>query len=327
MEKWTNNMNKVVLAIITIVISWGVLGGALPVRANNDLTANTLKVTPLRTDVVSDPGGTVSVKVIVTNPSNQDIEVRPIQNDFISGDENGNPAIILDENEFAPTRSLKRFLKPIGNVTIPANKSQTIEVAIDVPVEAKPGGYFGAIRFAPVDPDSGGQVNMSVSIASLILLTVNGDVPEKLDLTNFDIEHKGSLVGGFVVNPTNLVVSSRFKNDSNIQLAPFGKISVQKGEVVVYETDFNNKDPKDMILPDSARQWDTSLDGLDSFGKYTVKATFTYGSKNQTIEVEHSFWLITLPALIGGIVGTILVLGMVVGIVLVISRRNRRISF
>lgn len=320
-------MKKVVIIFAITIALGGIFGGVLSVSADNDLTANTLKVTPLRTDIVSDPGGTASAKIIVTNPSNQDIEVKPIQNDFVAGDEGGNPAIILDENQFAPTRSLKRFLGPLDNFTISASTSQTIEVVINVPEDARPGGYFGAIRFAPVDPDSGGQVNMSASIASIILLTVNGYVPEKMDLTNFDIEQKGSVIGNFVIDSADLVISSRFKNDSNIQLAPFGKISVKKGGLVVYETDFNNKDPKSMVLPDSARQWDTSLDGLDNFGKYTVQATFTYGAKNQTIEVERSFWLIPLFVLISGIVGILVVVGLTANIIITISRRRRRISF
>jgi hypothetical protein len=64
--------------------------------------------------VTADPGETKTVKIIVTNPSNAEVSVKPIQNDFVADDkEDGSPAIILDENEYSKSNSLKRFLAPL----------------------------------------------------------------------------------------------------------------------------------------------------------------------------------------------------------------------
>lgn len=266
---------------------------------------NTLKVSPVRSDITVKQGDSRTIKVTVTNTGSEEVLIHPVQNDFIAGDEHGTPALILDEGEYAPTHSLKRFMKPLTDFTIPANGSKTVDVVVAVPTDAQAGGYFGAIRFAPTNPDGGGQVNLSTSVASLILLTVPGDAVEKLELTHFEIQQNGK-TGTFFSTPDNIQASARFRNDGNVQLGPFGKVSVTKGDEVVYEADFNDKNPRDMALPDSARRWDIPVEKLEDFGHYTVNATFTYGTKNQTIEVEQSFWIVPtsmIIAIVGGVLG------------------------
>jgi len=265
-------------------------------------TPNTLRVTPVRRDIEALPGTSVTVEATVSNLTNAAVTVHPIENDFIASDESGTPALILDENTFAPTHSLKRFMAPLPNVTIPAGQAKTINVVVNVPKNAQAGGYFGAVRFAPTSPDGGDQVNLSVSVASLILLTVPGKTVETLNLTNFDIQQKGQTGSNFS-DPHNIKASVRFENKGNVQLAPFGKLSIKQGNTILYETDFNITEPHDVVLPDSARKWTIPLDKIGAFGHYTVSATFTYGSTNQTIDVVKSFWVIPTSLIIGAIAG------------------------
>lgn len=283
--------------------------------------ANTLKVSPVRSDVQVDPGQSTTVQTVITNLTNAPITVRPVANDFVANDESGTPALILDDNEFAPSHSLKRFMAPFADVTIPANQAKTVRVEISVPADAPAGGYFGAVRFAPTSPDDGGQVNLSASVASLILLTVSGPTNEKLDLSGFEIRHNGH-AGTYFNDAKNIEVSARFSNGGDIQLGPFGKITVMKGDKVVYEADFNNKSPRDVVLPDSARRWNIPLNDIGSFGEYKVLATFTYGVNNQTVEATKSFWIIPTWMIIAAIAAVVLIIGTIVLIVL-LARRNR----
>lgn len=286
-------------------------------------TANTLKISPVRTDVTVDPGKTKIVKVTVTNPSSEKVTVRVIQNDLVAdkNKEDGTPAIYLDETEYAESHSLKRFMTPVENVTLEGKESKVVNVELKIPANAEPGGYFGVVRFAPANPDEGGQVNVSASLASLILLTVSGDAPEKLDLTEFAIK-QNNRTKSFFVNSDNVVVTARFQNTGAVQAGPFGKILVTKGDDVVYETDFNNKDQRDMVLPDSARRWTIPVDDISAFGKYTVNATFTYGSENKTIDVSESFWVIPRNVIIAAIAGLILLVGAIVAGVMYFRRRR-----
>ena len=313
---------RIVIALVAIAVTF--LAGAQHVSAaERSNAANTLKVSPVRSDIEIKPGESQTIKVGVTNMTDTDVVVRPITNDFIAGDERGTPALILDADQFAPTHSLKRFMKPLSDVTIPAGKLKNVEVIITVPKDAQAGGYFGAIRFAPANPDGGGEVNLSASVASLILLTVPGPTTEKLDLTDFSIQQKGAN-GTIFRTPDSLQLTFRFTSSSNVQVAPFGKISVKKGSKTVYQYDFNQKDPKDMILPDSARRWDVPLKNIEGFfGKYTVYTTLTYGKSNQTIEVKKDFWIISWAAIaIAG--GALLLLIILIVVVILLIRRRRK---
>lgn len=309
--------------IIATLIAMMVLAFAHATTVGAAETANTLKLSPLRTDIDIKPGERRAVKMTITNVTGEAITVHPVTNDFLSADEHGTPSLILDENKFAPSRSLKRFMGPIADVTIPAKQSKTISVMITVPADAKAGGYFGAVRFTPTSPDSGGQVNLSANVASLILLRVPGEITEKLELTDFAVQQNGTS-GMYFGSPDNLEVLARFENKGGAQAGPFGKISVTQGDKVVYQTDFNNKDPREVILPDAARRWNVPIEKIGDFGYYTVHATFTYGEKNQTIEVAKSFWVVPMWMVIAAIVAVVLIIGTIVLAVMLIRRRKRR---
>lgn len=311
-------------AIITIVafLVLAVLTVGLSSQQAHAATANTLKVSPVRSDIELKPGESKTIKTVVTNLTKEEISVRPVANDFVSGDERGTPALILEADQFAKSHSLKRFMAPLADFTIPAEGTKVVEVTLNAPRDAKAGGYFGAVRFAPTNPDGGGQVNLSASVASIILATIPGEVTQKLMLTDFDIQQNGQGKTYFMT-PDNLQASFRFTSQSGIQLAPFGKVSVKKDGKVIQETDFNEKTPREMILPDSARRWDVPLENIGKFGKYEVAATFTYGTKNQTIEVTKSFWVIPQLYIILAIVGLVVLL-VVIGLVIwLIVRKSK----
>jgi hypothetical protein len=290
--------------------------------ANNQ--ANTLKVSPVRSDISVKPGENKTVEVTVTNLTKADITVQPYENDFIAKGEDGTPALILNDNQYAPTHSLKRFMLPLGSFAVPAGKAKAVKVIIAVPTTAQPGGYFGAIRFAPANPADGGQVNLNASVASLMLLTVEGPMTEKLNVTDYSVQQNGKS-GTYFQNPNNLAFSFRFENKGSVQEAPFGNISVKNGDKVVYSHEFNSESPRGMVLPDSARRWSVPLKNIGTFGYYTVEGTLTYGSKNETVNISQSFWVIPFAVIIGGIVGLLVLIGLFVGIVVFLRGYKRRI--
>lgn len=323
-QRIQTNMRKGAILTVSMALLVSPLVAAAPTPAVNN-SANTLKVSPVRSDIEVPAGTSKTVQTTITNLTRSPITVTPIENDFVAGDERGTPALILDSDKYAPTHSLKRFMRPLQNITIDAHNSRTVDVVITVPKNAQAGGYFGAIRFAPAAPDGGGQVNLSASVASLILMTVPGPTTEKLDLTSFDIQQDGKSSSTFFQTPDNLKIAVRFKNSGNVQLGPFGKLSVKQGDKVIYSTDFNSNTPKDMVLPDSARRWDIPLDKIGTFGHYQVSATFTYGSKNQTIEVTKSFWVVPMYIIIAAIVGFVVLILVIIGIWLFLRSYKRRV--
>lgn len=304
------------LIALALVATVALSGSAYTYAVSNEETnevgttnsANTLKVSPVRTDITVEPGSSKKFEAVLTNLTDEQMVVDTLENDFVAGDERGTPSLVLDDGEYAPSHSLKRYIEPIGEITVPANESVPVEVTITVPADADAGGYFGAVRFAPAQTGSGGQVNLSASVASIILLTVPGDLEEKASLTDFEVRQNGTS-SAYFGNGDNLQLYTRFTNSGNVQVAPFGKVSVLKGDKVVYETDFNDKEPRDMILPDSARRWETPLKDIDGFGKYTVKATYSYGTTNQSIEATKVFWVIPVAFIVAVVAVALVVIG------------------
>jgi hypothetical protein len=313
------------LLLCQIVIALGGTAAfaATPAPSVNTST-NTLKVSPVRSDVTVAPGASSKVSTFITNLTAAPILVHPIENDFVAGDEKGTPSLVLDENSYAPTHSLKRFMVPLTNITVAPGETKQVDVTITVPKTAQAGGYFGAIRFAPAADGSGRNVNLSASVASLILMTVPGPATEQLNLTNFDVQQNGSTGSNFRT-PEDIGLLLRFENKGNLQESPFGQIYVQKGKKVVYTYNFNQKDPRQTILPDSARRWDIPLKGFGKFGKYKVGGTLTYGSTNKTITVSKTVWIIPTTYIIGFVVGILLLVGLIVGTVIGLKAYKRRI--
>lgn len=291
------------------------------IASNN---ANTLKISPVRTDLDINAGSQAKVTVYITNITKAPILLNPIENDFVSGDEKGTPSIILDENSYAPTHSLKRFMQPLQDITVAAGTTQQVDVTIIIPKTAQAGGYFGAIRFAPASIGGGKSVNLSASVASLILVTVPGALVENMSLTNFDVQQYGGTSSNFRT-PDNLELLVRFKNDGNVQQAPFGQINLLKGNKIVFTNNFNGDNPKDTVLPDSSRRWSIPLKGMSKFGKYTITGNFTYGTKGQSVEVKKTFWIIPSTYIfIGvGIIGVIVIL--IIVLVLFLKSYKKRI--
>jgi len=285
-----------------------------------------LKISPVRTDLTISPGDTGTAKVIISNLTRSQITIQPIENDFVAGGEEGQPALILNPDAYAPSHSLKRFMLPLQNLTIPADSSTSVDVTIAVPKTAQAGGYFGAIRFAPVAPGSSTPTSVALdeSVASLILMTVPGPTYEDLILTNFDMQQNGSTATNFRT-PNNLSLLVRFENRGNLQEAPFGQVYVQKGKKLLYTYNFNDQQPRGEILPDSFRRWYVPIKGMGKFGEYTVGADFTYGTKDETIDITKTIWIIPTTYIIAAVVTILVLAALVIGVWTFLKSYKRRI--
>lgn len=314
------HFSKLLPAAVIAIATFTVLLGS---HAFADQAANVLRVSPVRSDIVVDPGKTDTVPITVVNPTKSDVKITPTENDFVSKDNNGTPSLIIGADQYAPTHSLKRFMTPLSSFVLKSGQSKTLNVKISVPKTAQAGGYFGAVRFQPTLPDNGGQVNMSVNVAPLILLTVPGKVTDKLNLTNFAVQQDG-MSKPYYQDGKNMSVTFSFENKGNIQEGPHGNISVKKGNKVVYGTNFNDSTPRDVILPDSSRSWDVPLKDIGSFGHYTVEVTLSYGASNETVQVQKSFWVVPMKVVLIAIGGLIVLILLVLGFWLFLrSYRNR----
>lgn len=286
---------------------------------------NGLKISPVRTDITVSPGQSQTVTVNIQNVTNAPAELQVFVNDFVADrNETGQPAIILDNNKFAPSHSLKRYIAPIPNVSLQPNEQKAITVNITIPKDAAGGGYYGAIRFAPASADSSKNVTLSASLGSLILVRVPGDIKDDLRLISLDVRRGNSAQVLFTSNK-NLKAAVRFENKGNIQEQPFGKVILKKGSKVLQTIEVNNTDPRGNILPDSIRRFEVDLNKVGSFGKYTIQGNFGYGDSGQLLSGQTTFYVVPLALIILSFVLLLTVLFLIFGLPRLVRRYNRSV--
>lgn len=295
-----------VVALATVGATAAAQSGGRVVNGGSTISSeqsggDNLRISPLRTELSIKPGDSGKATVYLQNLTAQAVNFRAINNDFIAGSkEDGMPDIILDENEYAPTHSLKRFMQPIENIQLAAGERKAVDVVINIPQNAQAGGYFGAVRFAPALADGASSVSVSGSVTSLILVTVPGNIIESLTVKQFGVEQNNKVSSRFSTGK-DIKALLRLENKGNVQVAPFGEVFVEKGKKVVYSAKINDTDPRGLILPDSVRKWEVPLKDLSSFGKYKVTAVVSYGGSNQTMTMEQTIWIIPTAFIVGAI--------------------------
>ena len=309
------------VALLAVTVVGGLSQAQVSAQQNG---SNGIRISPVRTDLVIEPGSTSTVTMNVENVSTVNATFKAIINDFqASSRENGEPVLILDDDKFAPSHSLKRYINPIADVAIPAGSSKDVKVTITVPKDAAGGGYFGAVRFAPTDRDgSDKQVSLSASVGSLILVKVPGDIAENLKLESFDVRdgRNASAGSSFFVSGKNLHAVARFKNSGNVHLQPFGKVTLKKGGKVISSVEINNEEPRTNVLPDSIRRYPVKLDKVGSWGRYTVEGNFGYGTNGQLLTGSTSFMIVPVGMIVAGIA----LLGLVVFALFALPRVIKR---
>lgn len=322
-------MRKNLAAIMFAVTIGGLLAfGSLTAGAAAPLATNGYRVSPVRTDLTIKPGASSSITVYIQNASSAVEHLQVVVNDFQPPkDESGDPALLLNGST-APQHSLKQFIKvAMPTFTLQPGQQAPVNVAINVPAGTPGGGYYGAIRFAPVGASGSKNVNLSASVASLVLLTVPGNLSEKVTIAGFGVAqgNDSTSLRSLFLNNKNLKAVVRFQNGGNVQEQPFGKIQLKKGSKVLATYNINSSDSPGNVLPDSIRRFTVNLDHVGSFGKYKIVGNFGYGSKGELLTASATFWVIPLVVIIIAAIILLLILFLIFGLPRLIRRYNRRV--
>jgi hypothetical protein len=289
---------------------------------------NGLRVSPVRTDLTINAGETRTVDITVTNVTSSPARLQAIINDFVGNkDESGNPAIILDPKEFAPSHSLKRYIKPIENFSLKPGEQKSITVTISIPSTAAGGGYFGAVRFAPAGEigTEDQTVSLAGSVGSLMLVKVPGDIKEQLSIASFDVRRDDRPNSFFTTNK-NLTVTTRFQNQGNVQLAPFGKILLKdRGGKILGTFEVNSNTPPGNVLPDSIRKFSVPLKKVGKFGQYKLEGNFGYGTNGQLLSASTTFYVIPMIFIVLFVGIVLLLVFLIFGLPRLVRAYNRRV--
>lgn len=311
--------HKILLAFGIAVMSLGLFAN-LNLAAAQDGSAGLL-ISPVRVEMIKNPGESEQVTLTVENVTDLPAKVRAIVNDFEPGDdESGQPKILFDEDTSVQGNSFKTLVAEIGEVELAPRQKKEVPVDIVVPDNATAGGYYGVIRFTSANAEDGGNVALSASVGTIFLVTVPGDLTESLDIADLSAAKNGS-TGRFFIGTGEYSVITRLINKGNIHVKPYGSITVtnQSGEIV--ETiNFNDKDPRDNVLPGSVRKFENQLTGDYKYGKYTITTNIGYGNGNGLITSTTSFWVVPVWMVI---VALVAFMAIIIGAILLYRRLSK----
>ena len=288
---------------------------------------NGYRISPVRTDLNISRGSSDVITVYIQNASSAVENVQAVADDFEAPtNESGDPALLLN-GATAPDHSLKQFAT-IENptFTLQPNQQKAVSVLIKIPTTATSGGYYGAIRFAPLGATGSKNVNLSASVASLVLITVPGNLVEKVSIAGFGVSQGSSTqTHTLFFSNKKLQVITRFQNNGNVQEQPFGKIILKRGSTALGTYAINNASSPGNVLPSSIRLFSVKVSKVGWFGKYKVEGNFGYGSQGQLLTAQSTFYVIPIIVIVLAILILLLVLFLIFGVPRLLRAYNRSI--
>jgi hypothetical protein len=326
-----SHINQLSRAAVLVVFSAFLLATSLPTQAATDVSSqpatNGYRLSPVRTDLTIKPGSSTTVTVFIQNASSAVENLQILINDFQPpANESGNPALLLN-GATAPQHSLKQFISsPPPNFTLQPKEQKAVNVTLSVPPSTPSGGYYGAIRFAPAGAGGTKNVNLSASVASLVLVTVPGNLREQLAIASFGVSNgDNNNTGSLFLSGKNIKAVVRFHNSGNVQVQPFGKVLLKKGKTTLQTSAINDSDNPGNVLPDSTRVFNVKLTKVGWFGKYKAIGNFGYGSGGQLLSAQATFYVVPVVIIILIVLAILLILFIILGVPRLIRSHDSRV--
>ncbi len=286
-------------ALKSLVISWltvACLAGYVSTAAAQGAGQITLTAIPPRLGedykLKAKPGEKIQTIIRVRNNSDETITINSTIEDFII-DENGETPIPVND-EVSGRWSLAAWttISP-QEQTIAPGKTTNVNVVIDVPADALPGGHYAMVIHQPKpagQSESGAQSAIGQRVGTLVYFLVDGPINEQAFIRDFVIP--GFTEYGPV--PFSFLV----ENVSDIHIRPQIGIEIynlfgQKVQNIPVETK--------NIFPFVPRKFEGSWNRVWGIGPYTAKVIMSYGSQGQVVIVKKMFWLLPIKIVIAGL--------------------------
>jgi len=254
------------------------------------------QVSPPENVLALNPGASTKQTVKVTNLTNAPMVLTVQKEDFAARGDLGEVTLT---NEAGNLFSLSPwFTVSAPTITVPPLGTESVTYTIQAPANAEPGGRYGAVVFSTVPPKlPGGQSGAAVqsTLASLILLRINGNARQQLSITSFTSSKSFYEYGPI---PFRIIV----KDTGNVHEKLASTIQVKN---MLGLSTASLKAPSEYVLPTASRQLAATLQRHFMFGRYTATATVSVPGVPM-LTASTSFWVI--PYKIVGIILIILIL-------------------
>ena len=274
-----------------------------------------VSISPQKFDITVFPGGSETIQIRLRNDSNR---LLPMSGSVAPFDaEEGTGQMTFDESgptEWANFRERSFVMRP--------DQEARVDLDIEVPTDAKPGGYYLFAYFEPRISSYGGDtgprvvpvigVPILISTADLSLEDAEPKEPEIVEFTmdesarsRFLERQLARLPIAFAVDEPAFYVTRRMpdlfsvtvKNNDSYHINPKGTLTIYESGKEVAKGDFEGE----TILPGRSRSFDVSVVGdmsvLEETGTYTAEVDLNAGSsvRGEVISANKSVSFVNIP--------------------------------
>lgn len=261
-----------------------IFGASAEVHAQSSIG---LRVKPAISEKIVEPGKSYTLKVEITNTTGQTLPLRASLSPLLPNEEllkpeldtrfNAHTWITLENNGFL----------------LAGGESKTVKLEINPPEDAAPGGHYATLYFEPVQFTNDELVTSVPRVASLVLLSVPGEVSESAQFAanklaptiNFDRE---------------IPIDLTLENIGTTHLIGQINLRILDDEKFVHRESLSPK----LYLPNTRRTAQTTWEPNFSpwwFKRLTVEADVTYGSRYiKTQSIPQTIWLLPHPLVLIG---------------------------
>ncbi len=267
-----------------------------------------LSISPTRTELSIKPGQAGTVSITIKNVTKGTVTAKALVNDFEADNTTGEPKLITDDSKRSAA-SIRDFLIGFDDIELTPGQEKEVIIPVQIPSDASPGAYYGVVRYQAIPKTPGeqgaGQVALTASVGSLVLIEVPGNITEKIQILSVKpyLNDKSGAV--FTKKPKQVGV--QIKNLGNSFAKPFGQVQVlNMTNKQVHSYELNNSTPRGNILPSSERTFLDELKNINMPGRYKVQANISFGRGGEILNYNTTFWYLPVWMLIA--VGVVLVL-------------------
>lgn len=250
------------------------------------------------------PGEKIQAMVRVRNSSNKPLAVRTLIQDFVIGEDGETPVAV--SSEVSNRWSLANWvtISP-ANQMIPAHQTAQVNLVIDVPKDALPGGHYAMVLHEPNTSGvpSAGDTSSRVAqrVGTLVYFFVDGPVNEEAFIRNFTIpqwNEYGPVPFSFTV-----------ENLSDMHIKP--SITVDMYNVIGQKVDSVVVETKN-VFPFVARNFEGKWNRVWGIGPYKARIVMSFGNSGKLVMSETSFWLIPYKLVAAVGLGLLLLIALII---------------
>ena len=281
------------LAMLLIMFCFGVKKDvcAFIIEDLNLASEGDIIMGPGKTEVLMEAGNKYSKEMIITNRTGHTKIFNISVEDFRGSRDPQDQSVQFLGTEKGPY-SLRDYIIPeTADFTLKHGQRMRMQIEIDVPKDAEPGGLYGAVMVSASNiPEEGeiqkdaakGQLMIVTRLASLFFVRVKGDVLENSVLKDFKADKPFYEAG-----PVSLFLSC--ENNGSVHVSPYGLIEVKN--IFGKKIDEIEIDPW-YVMPDSLRTREIKWSKNMLFGKYTVNLSLNRGYQDIIDKKTISVWII-----------------------------------